>query len=206
MASSDKASKMRIMAMAPVDADDFSVALKEAYPSIRFTDYDYGYVDIRKSGRIRSIPMKILHYCNSLTDPETWRFRVWLEPEEWTPHWTGPNENDVFVIPNKPTFQFIYDSSSLDVPRPDNLRPGRIWAYYKNEDKEHLRFLNRVWRIAARLTTNILDVVDEQTGDIRYPSGHTMVWAGYHALDWCRADPARRIDNTLRPADSNLVT
>ena len=205
MAKSNKASKMRLLAMAPDDAKAFSECLREAFPNIRLTNYQYGSVEIRKGGRLYRVPKKNLQYFDSLAEGESGRFVVWLQPEGWKPLWTGPNENDVFVISNEPTNQFVYESSHLNIPYPDNLRCGRIWAYYKKVDKEHLRFLNRVWRISAKLTTNVVDVLDMKTLQVRYPSQKTMLWVGYHALDWCRAYPARTIDENVRPVDIERV-
>jgi len=48
-------------------------------------------------------------------------------------------------------------------------------------------------------------VLDRETGEIRYPSERIMCRVGYHTLDWCGADPDRRINENIRPVAEPLV-
>ena len=82
---------------------------------------------------------------------------------------------------------------------PVDVRGGRISAIYDNSDEEVERFLEAVWHITAKLSTNVIDAVNMKTGKI-YPGMRTTAWYGYHALDWCRQDPHRVLDGYLRPA------
>ncbi len=193
-------SKGRLLCFNEADAHDFGEALRERFPRIRFRMF--GYTDLQCRPAAGEQPRLDIPLYESLGDSSEWRFLVWIEPEGWEPEWEGPNKNNLMVITNKPVLQFVYDSSRR-IPPPDgnNLRPGQIWAYYRADDKECARFLNAVWRISARLSTNVLDVLDRKTGKVNYKATRTMIWAGYHALDWCRADPAHFIDENIRPTD-----
>ena len=114
----------------------------------------------------------------------------------------GPEQGRCLCIVNRPRLQFTFERSGRFPPDYLDLFVGRIWAYYLKDDKEHLRFLNQVWRIVAKLTTNVLDVLDPKSGEVLRPAARTMIWAGPDAIDWCRADPRRRIDGNLRPVNN----
>jgi hypothetical protein len=194
-------SRMRLLAMTAEDAEDFSRALLEIWPDIRFIDHDTGSETvILEEGGYALRPKKHLGYCASLAEPGISMFHVWREPEDWTPLWLGPNKYNVYELPNKPRFNFVYARSLIPRDRPHELQSGRIWAIYLKGDKEHLRFLNKVIRLTAKLTTNVVDVLDRKTGEVTHHSQRTMLWVGHHALEWCGADPARRINEYIRPA------
>lgn len=193
-------SKGRVLCFNQADAHDFGEALRERFPRIRFRMFDYTYLQSRPAPGEQ--PRLDIPLYESLGDPSEWRFSVWIEPEGWEPVWEGPNKNNLMVITNKPVLRFAFDISRC-YPRPygDNLHQGQIWAYYRADDKETARFLNAVWRISAKLSTNVLDIVDPETGAVTYKATRSMIWAGYHALDWCRADPRHFIDGNIRPTD-----
>jgi hypothetical protein len=193
-------SRERLLAMTAEDAEDFSRALLDIWPDIRFTPYSVGSETVEhKDGYLIRRPKKNLRYFSSLAEPGITNFHVWREPEDWTPLWLGPI-NDGYRLANDPRFSFVYAPSGTPQDRPNALRSGRIWAIYLKGDKEHLRFLNKVIRLTAKLTTNVVDILDRETGEVIRHSHCDMLWVGHHALDWCRADPARRIDEYIRPA------
>lgn len=194
------ATKRREVAMISQDAEAFSIALLEIWPDIKFLNNKTGQEIIERDGKIVGRrPKKNLRYYSSLAEPEVFSFHVWREPEDWDPLWLGPNKYNVYELPNKPRFRFTYEASVIRPNRRTQLDSGRIWGLYHKEDKEHLSFLNKVWRLTAKLTTNVLDVHDRETGEVLQHSYRSMHWVGHHTAEWCRADPDRRIDESWRP-------
>ena len=189
-------SKERQLAFHPDDAQEFGDALRERFPAIRFRDHHTCRKKIR--GKIREIEYREV---GSLCDPDGISFHVWIEPENWKPVWGKSNEYGERPILNQPRLHFAYDKSAFLPPTYTELRPGRIWAYYAADDREHKRFLDAVWRMVAKMSSNVFDVIDMKTGEINRPNQRWMMFAGHHALEWCRADPQRRLDQSLRPAD-----
>jgi hypothetical protein len=193
-------SRERLLAMTAEDAEDFSRALLDIWPDIRFTGIRVGSETVEhEDGYFVRRPKKNLRYYTSLAADEPYHFRVWREPEDWTPLWLGPI-NGSYRLLNKPRFNFVFAPSGFPQGQPNELRSARLWAIYLKGDKEHLRFLNKVIRLTAKLTTNVVDILDRETGEVIRHSHRDMLWVGHHALEWCRADPARRIDEHIRPA------
>ncbi len=111
----------------------------------------------------------------------------------------GPDRIKCFYIDNLPRLHFVFERADLLPPRCTDLREGRIWAYYERDDKEHLAFINKVWRICAKMTTNVFDGFDNQTGKRTHRAIRTEIWAGPDTVRWCRGHHRRRIAGGLRP-------
>lgn len=114
--------------------------------------------------------------------------------------WKWSKEARIHRVANEPRLQFTFERSEV-YPEEPRLTLGRFWAYYEIADTEHKRFLEMVRRITGKLATNVFDVIDEKTGRTIYPRMQREIWAGRHAMNWCRADPRRRILSWLRPPD-----
>lgn len=208
MAGSTKASKSRQLVMDREDADAFSRVLLEAYPRIRFVPFEYWRRWIGGEGHPwedLKPPHLDLQYFDSLGDPSEWRFRAWVEPKGWQPDWQGPNENGIWVIKNQPHLQFVFERGMTIPPEHTNLQAGRVWAYFGKDDREYRAFLNRLWRILAKMTTNSLLLVDRETKELRGPTVRCTTWAGPHAIAWCREDPMRTLDSDLRPVEEEAA-
>lgn len=194
--------KSRLIAMNEADAEAFSVSLREAFPDIRFLRHDYW--KRFEDGRTIFLrpPGLVVPYYSSLASPDDDFFLVWREPAGWRPDWQGPNKDGIYAIANEPRLQFVFDRCWLPQHLDSRSIPnGRIWARYEPGDKEHIRFLNQVWRLSQKLTTNILKIIDPQTGAVINPRCRDAIWAGFNALQWCREDPSRVIDENRRPVD-----
>lgn len=193
--------KSRLIAMNEADAEAFGTLLREAFPDIHFLRHDYW--KRFEDGRTIFLrpPDLAIPYYSSLASPDEDFFLVWREPPDWQPDWQGPNKDGIYVIANEPRLQFVFDSGRTVPPKRDRVNAGRIWARYEPGDKEHVRFLNRVWRLNQKLTTNILKIIDPQTGAVINPRCRDAIWAGFNALQWCREDPSRVIDGNRRPVD-----
>ena len=126
--------------------------------------------------------------------------RAWVEPENWQPVWTDLNENGIYGIANVPTLQVAFQMSREPSRSPNYLGIGRIWAYYDPEDQEHKRFLNFTKRVIKKLATD--HIMFRAWNEPEYRElPHINIWFGLHALEWCRADPKRVIDEYYRPVD-----
>lgn len=204
----DQRSKHRLLAMDEVDAADFSDLLRGQFRDIRFVEYEHWLIR-RSPGPPyyvnREPPNLQVPYRPSLADPAEWRFRVWREPEGWKPVWSGPNKDGLYFITNEPRVHFVFERGCIYAPTPAVLHCGRIWAYYGVDDREHLQFLNRVWRLSAKLSSNIVQFVDRDTKVPIEAPGRGPVWIGRHAAQWCLEDPRRTIDERVRPPDPSRV-
>ncbi len=203
---SDEASKSRLLAMLSEDAEEFSHRLLEIWPDIRYANFGkFGYKTVDDGeGHLIDRPKKNLRYYSSLAAEEPFLFQVWREPEGWTPEWTGPIK-DHLRITNIPRINFVYESSKLVPSLCSHMRSGRICAYYLKTDKEHLSFLNRVWRLIPKLTSNVVELWDRDTGKLVKPGYRSELWIGHHTADWCSADPGRRINDSWRPGDASAL-
>lgn len=196
-------SKSRELRMHMKDAADFTVALRAAFPDIRFLADDYTGQKMAMrwpDGPSRTKPTAPLTYRTGLDDPLERRFWVWVEPPGWQPrweHWANHEGRKIWRVENEPRLKFHFDRSGIGTAFPNRLRDGSIWAYYAKGDAEHLAFLNKVWRMAEKLTTNWLDTMCDD-GTV-FATGRTPIWVGQHALRWCAASPKRTIDDYLRP-------
>jgi len=198
--------KRREVAMLSQDAEVFLQALLEIWPGIKFLNDRTGQEIIERDGKIVGRrPKKNLEYYASLAEPDVFLFHVWRKPEDWDPLWLGPNKFNVYVLPNKPQFRFTYQASTIVLYRRTHMHSDRIWGMYYKEDKEHLQFLNKVWRLIPKLTSNIVELSDRDTGEIIDPGYRSERWIGHHTADWCRADPDRRINESWRPGDASAV-
>ena len=68
-----------------------------------------------------------------------------------------------------------------------------LWGRYAREDKEQRAFLKKVMRLLGKVATNKLAgfVPGSRTDLMAIRS--CDVWAGFHAIEWCREDPRRRL-------------
>jgi hypothetical protein len=209
--------KTRYTCINAADAHDFSLALKEAFPNIRFVRAPYWEYFIvlgqREDGywsheRVVNEPPNLhVPYVDTMGVEDGSRFTAWLEPEGWEPLWFGPNESGIHFIANEPRHWFMigisHDIPFSRLPGPTTVRDERIESSYYFEDKEHLAFLNKVWRILEKLTSNVYVYYDGKTFEPKgvVTKGHTL-WSGHHLRRWCLERPDRFIDFDLRPPES----
>lgn len=146
-----------------------------------------------------------LHYLQSL-ESAVWRTMVWIEPQGWRPRWsTAPNRYGLYTIINRPRLQFEFTRSryirwhnplAFDEP-PDSLPEDeilvlhcdRLVGHYRRDDKEHLAFLRRVWRILGKHAATELAYCDFETREPRGIATVRDVLAGFDAVEWMRRDP-----------------
>jgi hypothetical protein len=185
------------------DARAFSQALAEAFPRIRFLSFHYDHNREYVDGVGWQLKDPIVHkipYRDSLGEPEERRYWAWVQPKGWRPRWEGPNAEKGFRIANTPRLNFVFEKSVIPLGRATDLTEGRMWAFYDRDDKEHLSFLNKVWRICAKMTTNVLDSEHWRTGPKR---SHNVKgpWVGPDAMRWCRENPKRRLGARYMPQE-----
>lgn len=207
--------KRRQFAMTDADSEAFSSALRDAFPTIRFVRYPSQSHLKKTLGRDELWPEDFtLMYCESLAhridldSPEIWRwdrdgFTSWLEPDDWEPFWIGPTPYGHYIIANKPKLFFWYSESSIYHRRSEStISGGHISSSFPKGDKEFISFLNKVWRIFGKLTTNVLTAVDKKRNlPYRPAEPQFMCACGYHALAWMRKEPNRYVFDNLRPPE-----
>lgn len=203
----------RDLRLLPADEEEFSRLLREAFPEIRFLRYEYWRRRIDGGQDQKLAPPNLkLHYYDSLAVPGEMMLRAWREPEKWKPVWTDePNRNGVYGIVNEPRHQFVYQSCCGVrtsehggwLYRNPTIREGRFFAYWNKEDKEAQSFVNKVWRITGKLTSNRLILVDEDTKKPISGPHRPYIWVGHHARRWCLADPMRTIQFRWRPVEGD---
>jgi hypothetical protein len=205
-------SKQRQLLLAAEDELQVTEALRARWPQVIFVPSNYddeASLGLGGSG-FQSGPKPELRRLPGLTAPAgVDGVRVWLPPDNWRPVWKAEDckgdwrGDRHYVIDNEPELECIYNRSLFGgAITPWDSTAGRIWAWYERSNKEHLAFLNAVWRLVAKFTTNTFDIVYHDTGHVRAHAQKQFCWAGFHALDWARADPVRRMDQNMRPVGS----
>ncbi len=202
--------------MLPADNEDFSLALREAFPSVRFVRMPCLFMLRKTLGREELSPEDLsLFYCDSLAqgfgldsaEGLMWDSTItaWLEPEGWEPFWIGPTpESGDYVIANKPRLYFWYGGGSRIYKRGGNefLYEGFITSTFPKNDKEFKSFINKVWRILGKLTTNVFTYIDMKSGRPYGPARPTIInCCGLRAMDWMREAPNRYVINNCRPPE-----
>jgi hypothetical protein len=197
------------------DVSNFAGVLRSHYPRLRILRFDH-WTD-RNVDRLPNSGPSITYRetlanagSNAPANYRDWLQQVWLEPDGWTPLWSGLDDMGYQDVTNPPTCAFTWyrphllDSSWFHEPGRWRLLPGRIAAHLADGDKEHHTFLNKVLRTVARLSTNKtpLHYHDSENGEIRGPNVHNYLWIGYVALDWVREDARRCFFYCHRPSDS----
>lgn len=208
--------KTRYTCINVADAHDFSLALKEAFPNIRFIRANYweyyvvlgqgkdGYWNSKKI--VNEPPNLHVPYVDTMGVGDGDRFTAWLEPEGWEPLWFGPNQSGIHFIANEPRHWFNIgvsrDIPNWGFPETRTLVEKRIESSYYYEDKEHLAFINKTWRILEKLTSNVYVYHDRKTLKLKgiVTKGH-ILWSGHHARQWCLEKPDRYIGGNLRPPE-----
>jgi hypothetical protein len=154
-------------------------------------------------------------YFDSLgTDREQY-FYAWVEPPHWRPRWEV--RTNYVDLRNMPRLHFLFRRAAFNrhgtkwaerahanhsvriinlpnAPLPDDddevltLRGDRMLGGWMKGDNRAKAFVAKVWRIASKLTTNLLVAYDERTRE-PYPHGPERehhVWAGPDAIAWAR--------------------
>jgi hypothetical protein len=184
------------------DAAEFSAALRGEFPSIRFLPKDESrWIDV-EAGMDAPLP-----YLPSLAAPNVSVFQAWLEPPEWKPVLLPVStwEGDALSIFNKPHFSFIFIRSEVPRAKGENeiehMNEGSVYAYCGMSDREHKRFVAKVFRIVDKMTVRVFDVDSPKTG-LREKNVRTPVHAGMWALRWASQRDNRRLSHDLRPVGS----
>lgn len=196
--------RRRLVALVKEDEAALMDALQGRFAGLRALPYDYWNIALpgKKRQRKRKPSELQLEYLENTADwDRAVQLRFWLEPAGWTPEWAGPNRNGIYYVSNAPHMQFRYVRQVPCYERNRNVREGNIDGFYEDGDREKLSFLNAVMRIVGKLSSNIVDVYDNETRALRWPALRTILWVGDHAADWCRGHTDRWIDGNLRPPD-----
>jgi hypothetical protein len=203
--------RRRSLIFSDEDVAAFVEALRTKYPRIRFVMQEYWRVQDRGTTALPTV--LAIPYRETLTSPgnfkETLR-RAWLEAEGWQARWSAPNRRGYRFIENEPRLSFTWMApcmrwgSWFDEKGRSKLDLGEITAQYVEGDKEHIGFINSVWRIIAGLSTNKTPWCYHElaTGRILGPFVASEIWIGHEALKWVRQDARHCFFHRHRPCDS----
>ena len=195
----------RKVCLLPEDVKAFEGVLLDAFPDLRFLwDNYWKYTSLTNADGspadgqwpvFGAVP-----YVESLhQDKDGWT-RAWREPPDWQPVW-GQTEysNRNYVILNRPKFAFCYRRGRIragaERRRPNLVcfEEGELWGRYAHEDKEEKAFLSKVMRLLGKVATNKLAVIAPGSWTEVIPAKPGWVWAGHHAIEWCRRNRRRRL-------------
>jgi hypothetical protein len=175
----------REVVMTLEDERDFTAALKAAFPTIVFA------VEDEFAPSLTYVPS-----LDSLGDKKLEIVTCWIPRPRWKPRWVRrrPRDPDSSCnLTNLPAKYFLYiRSKGLDrFTTPGGRRiefydAGRILAHYDVNDRDVRAFVDKVYRLLGKLTTNKFALVDSETGAKVDRISDWMFWGGHHALDECR--------------------
>ena len=202
-------SKVKYLLLHPDDVADIQAALLERWPGLLFlgAKEHLGWIPTAAGTHLKQWKAPVFERVDSLYVPGIWSMYVLLAPAGWGPVWreeenAGLPGQKGWTIANQPPEYFVFEASSFGWPDKHNAEWGRIWAWYNAKEPEHLKFLNAVWRVFERFVVRTVDSVYDDTGRVRTDGFKGDLRVGYHALEWARADPQRRLEHHYRPAGS----
>lgn len=152
-------------------------------------------------------------YFDSLGTARQQYFYAWVEPPRWRPRWAV--RTNYVALTNMPRLHFLFCRAAFNrrgakwaeraradpkvqtidlpnAPPPEGdddvltLRGDRMLGGWMRGDEGAKGFVAKVWRIASKMTTNLLVAYDERTRE-PYPHGperRSHVWAGREAVAW----------------------
>jgi len=82
---------------------------------------------------------------------------------------------------------------------PPTLTVGRILSSYWRDDAEAKIFVNKLYRLLRKVTTDAFRVEFPHLGVVYGEGTGCDYWAGHDALRWCSEAPARMLDGKFRP-------
>lgn len=207
-----KVHKTRYTVFHADDYRDFIAGLGKLYPGLRLLA-DIEHIDwdtSRRTGKKTFFqpPHCHLEYLKAPPLRQHSLCLLWVEEDGWTPEWQmWPEQWDelgkpLYRVGNKPELWLRLELGPIGFYDPHNLHEGRVSAWYDRNDPDQRLFVGRAWRQLDKLATQHLDRVDEVSGALIRSDNSIGLWAGWHALEWCRQDPRRRLDFQFRPLGS----
>lgn len=158
-------------------------------------------------------------YFPSLADVLERHFYVWVEPPNWRPRWRYSKRSDLLEIENIPRLRFTFWRGGFSCPDPRrqdglhgdphlpvhdlDLQPGaidrkesilleghRMLGGWRKGDDSGKAFIQKVWRILGKMSTNRVVSVDKRTRMPVPPDGSASAEpyfrAANDALRWAR--------------------
>jgi hypothetical protein len=205
-------SKTQSLLLHPDDVAAIQAALLVRWPGLMFVPHRLGdgWIIAPEGAYVRRWQKPVLSCAEGLDAPDVFTVLAWLPPPGWEPSWREVPDRDnpgatAWALANQPSLYFVFDRSTFGWPEVERSSAGRIWAWYNKADRDHVAFLNAVWRVFDRFVTRVVDLVYDDTGRVQQAAMKQPLRIGPRALDWAKADPVRRLDQHLRPAGSPAV-
>lgn len=175
--------------MTKPDEAAFSRALKAKFPDLVFAV-------VEKANQAVTLIPAIDQAIETDGQPAGVAF-AWVQPHGWQPKWERQDLGIGYfkdVLANKPEKCIRFLRSSGFTPRTSDgglpimrfATEGGMNAGYDTNNREVRSFVDAVYRLLAKFTTNKFAVVNPDTRRVvRIISGH-WDWAGHDALNMCR--------------------
>ena len=158
-------------------------------------------------------------YFQSLADVSDRHFWVWIEPPNWRPRWRRRDRAGILVIENFPRLHLEFTRGGFELPDPRRakerqddpdsplsglevqplsldrneaivLTGGRMLGAWNKGDQTAKAFVQKVWRILGKMSTNRLVEVAPRTRQPIPPNGaattEPYLRAATGALRWAR--------------------
>jgi hypothetical protein len=168
------------------DQAAFSAAVKIAYPDLVF-------------GQMR--PDRALRYFDSMELVDNTRLSestgyAWRQPPGWEPDWAlrYPDIPEIgYVVANLPDSHFFFHSTTDKYVK--DLGNGRkrhsyklstVFAVYDHLDPDTRRFIEKIYRLLRKFTTNKFLVIEPDSGRIVRQDSDYFRSAGHDVLLSCR--------------------
>lgn len=201
--------KFRQIYMVDADVARLNAELLNVFPEIRFADNNYW--EAQAAGDVEPPATSRLPYRPALTDTREYcRLNAWLEPKGWEPSWSPPDRNGRRFIVNEPKPLLIWtpptlrDGSWDSYDGRNTLEHATIVGRYAPGDDDHLRLINKAWRLLRRVAVNNVELCENHLAmeAVLGPVSDSMLWIGHEALKWLYEDRRRVIWHRHRPSDA----
>ena len=183
------------------DFDDalLSFALKDAFPGVVFQDRE-AQSDTERFVRRSSIPE-----CRSSI------VHIRFVPEGWEPDFVFPPGFGFpwnMMNPPKYTLDYCRNDWFWGVPQTDNwifslptMEVSSMDIDYDRSSDDDRVLVTKLWRVLNRLMTNRLKSALRSEWRTMAEAKGGVMWAGHHALQWCREGERRMLGGSLIPCD-----
>jgi len=178
----------RIVFMTDADEAAFSAALNAKYPDLVFAVID------TKKKVVRFIPA-----IDEATDVDGRRASevyAWIQPRGWRPKWLDEDLYGYVMtrLANKPEKRLRFMRSSGFRPRASDgglpimsmTTEGGLFVGYDTNNREVRSFVDAVYRLLPKFTTNRFALVNPDTRKVVRTTSGDLFWAGYDCLNVCR--------------------
>ncbi len=207
--------RTRNVCLSPADWQALGDALQQAYPAGIYVR-DTTWQEQNSTGLPQDTPVD--HLCGYLETEGTMPFEIemCLDPDWTVEHWPAKEGAGITWHRNRMPFPFVMFRPGNGIlparpPAPECIASGEIHVYCEHQNKDHLAFARRFYRLFGRFAGNrnqrIKSYWEKSRGRITLSEKGSDMWLGHDAIRWVREKPDRELyDQTnmagFRPAET----